>query len=87
LEEEMTSAKAWVSAIFAALSAGLASLAVVLVGDQTLSDLSQAQWLAVGIAAFTAFSGGFGFTWATSNKPAASSGDVVAEIGRRLGDA
>jgi len=85
----MTSAKAWVAAIYAALSAGLASLAVVLVGDTTLSELTQGQWLAIGIAALTAFGGAFGFTWATSNKPAAApaSDAVVSEIARRLGDA
>ena len=64
----MTSAKAWVAAIFSALSAGLTSLAVVLVGDMTLVDLSQAQWLAVGIAVITAFGGGFGLTWSVTNR-------------------
>lgn len=66
----MTSAKAWVSAIFAGLSAGLASLAVVLVGDMTLADLTQGQWLAVAIAVVSAFGGGFGLTYSVTNKNA-----------------
>ena len=82
----MTSAKAWVAAIFAALSAGLSSIAIVLIGDMTLADLTQAQWVGIASAVLAAFGGGFGLTWATSNKPAAvPADDVVAEIGRRLG--
>ncbi|GLU88966.1 hypothetical protein Agsp01_12210 [Agromyces sp. NBRC 114283] len=68
---KMTSAKAWVSAIFAGLSAGLASLAVVLVGDMTLADLTQGQWLAVAIAVVSAFGGAFGLTYSVTNKAAA----------------
>lgn len=66
----MTSAKAWVAAIYAAIGSGLSSLAIVLIGDMTLSELSEAQWLAIGIAVFTNFGAAFGLTWATSNKPA-----------------
>lgn len=66
----MTSAKAWVAAIYASIGSALSGLTIVLIGDMTLSELSQAQWLAIGIAAFTNFGGAFGLTWATSNKPA-----------------
>ena len=66
----MTSAKAWVAAIFAALSAGLASLAVSLVGDMTLTDLTQAQWVAVAISVVTAFGGAYGLTYSVTNAPA-----------------
>lgn len=66
----MTSAKAWVSAITGALFAGLSSLAVVLIGDMTLADLTQGQWVGVAIAVVVSFGSSFGLTWAVTNKPA-----------------
>jgi len=63
----MTASKAWVAAIWGALTAGLGSLAVVLVGNATLGDLTQGQWLAIIIAVVTGFGGGFGLTYHTSN--------------------
>lgn len=68
----MTASKAWVAAIWGALTGGLSSLAVVLVGNATLADLSQGQWLAIIVAAVAGFGGGFGLTYHTSNAPAAS---------------
>jgi ABC-type transport system involved in multi-copper enzyme maturation permease subunit len=72
----MTSAKAWVAAITGAAFAGLSSLLVVLVGDMTLSELTQGQWVAVGISVLSSFGASFGFTWAVSNRPA---GEHAAE--------
>lgn len=63
----MTASKAWIGGIFAAISAGLSALAVVLVGDTTLADLTQAQWLAVIIATLSAGGGVFGFVYHTTN--------------------
>jgi uncharacterized membrane protein len=65
----MTSAKAWVAAITGAIFAGLSSLIVVMVGDMTLNDLTQGQWIAIGVVVLSSFGSSFGFTWATSNKP------------------
>lgn len=88
----MTSAKAWVAAITGAVFAGLSSLIVVLVGDMTLNDLTQGQWVAIGVVVLSSFGSSFGFTWATSNSKAVpiapvDADSVVREIGRRLGDA
>lgn len=77
----LTSAKAWVAAIYAAIGSGLSALAIVLVGDLTLSDLSQAQWLAIAIAVFTNFGAAFGLTWATSNKPSEPVASVYYDSG------
>lgn len=66
----MTASKAWIAAIWGALTGGLSSLAVVLVGNVTLGDLTQAQWLAIIVAVVAGFGGGFGLTYHTSNAPA-----------------
>ena len=66
----MTSAKAIVAAISAGLTAAIGALTVVLVGDMTLAELTQAQWLAVAGATFAAVVTAGGLTWSTSNKPA-----------------
>lgn len=68
----MTASKAWIAAIYAAVGSGLSALAIVLVGDTTLADLSQAQWLGVGIAVVTNFGASFGLVYHTSNKAAAT---------------
>lgn len=68
----MTNAKAWVAAIFAGFAAGLAALGTALVGDQTLSELTDAQWVAVASAVLASFGGAFGLTWSVSNRPAPS---------------
>lgn len=73
----MTASKAWVGAIFAAISAGLASLATILVGDATLADITQGQWVAVAIAVVSAGAAAFGLVYHTSNAPAA--GQAPAE--------
>lgn len=66
----MTSAKAIVAAISAGLTAAIGALTVVLVGDMTLSELTQAQWLAVGGATLAAVLSAGGLTWSTTNAPA-----------------
>jgi len=69
----MTSAKAWVAAIWGGVTGILSGLTVALVGDSTLQTLSQAQWLAVIVLGVAGFGGGFGLTWSTTNK----SGEVT----------
>jgi hypothetical protein len=69
----MTSAKAWIAAIWGGVTGILSGLTVALVGDSTLQTLSQAQWLAVIVLGVAGFGGGFGLTWSTTNK----SGEVT----------
>jgi hypothetical protein len=69
----MTSSKAWVGAIVAAVLAGLSSLAVVVTGDATLANVTVGQWIAVAIAVITSGSSTFGLVYHTSNEPAAPS--------------
>lgn len=76
----MTASKAWIGAIFATIAAGLSALAVVLVGDNTLADLTQGQWLAVITSALFAGGGVYGFVFHTSNAPAAPVGEVEPAI-------
>jgi hypothetical protein len=66
----MTASKAWIASIWGAITGGLSSLAVVLVGNLTLGDLTQAQWLAVIIAAVSGGGGAWGLVYHTSNAPA-----------------
>jgi hypothetical protein len=66
----MTSAKAWIAAIWGAVTGIVGSLTVVLVGNATLQTVTQAQWLAVIAAGLAGFGGGFGLTWSTTNKVA-----------------
>jgi hypothetical protein len=66
----MTSSKAWVSAIWGGLTGGLGSLTVVLVGNTTLSTITEPQWLAVLVSVVVGFGGGFGLTYHTTNLPA-----------------
>ena len=65
----MTSSKAWVGAIVAALLAGLSSLAVVVTGDATLATVTVGQWIAVAFAVITSGSSTFGLVYHTSNTP------------------
>lgn len=76
----MTSAKAWVAAIWGAVTGAISSLTVVLVGDATLQSLTQAQWLAVVGATVAGFGGGFGLTWATTNEPGEPTASQEAAI-------
>jgi hypothetical protein len=66
----MTSAKAIVGGILSALLAGVSALATTLVGHETLSSVTTAQWLAVIIAVLTTGGSVFGITWAVTNAPA-----------------
>lgn len=52
-------------AIYAAVVAGLGSLAAVLVGDVGLGDVSSGQWVTVVLAALVAGGGVFGIRNAT----------------------
>ena len=63
----MTNAKAWAAAIWGAVTGIISSLTIVLIGDVTLDDLTQGQWLAVLAAAVGGFGGGFGLIWKVSN--------------------
>lgn len=72
----VSSAKAWVAGIWGSVTGVIGSLTVVLVGDQTLSGLTQGQWLAVVAAGVAGFGGGFGLTWSTTNNVATT--DKVA---------
>ena len=53
-------------AIYAALVAGLGSLAAILVGDVGLGDVSSGQWVTVVLAALVAGGGVFGIRNAPS---------------------
>ena len=66
----MTSSKAWVGAIVAAVLAGLSALAVVVTGNATLSDVTVGQWIAVAIAVITSGGSTFGLVYHTTNDPA-----------------
>ena len=76
----MTSAKAWVAAIWGAVTGIVGSLTVVLVGDATLQGLTQAQWLAVIASGIAGFGGGFGLTWSVTNKPGEATEAQAAAI-------
>jgi hypothetical protein len=49
-------------ALYATLVSALGSLAVVLVGDSGLGDLSSGQWITVALAALIAGGGVYGIT-------------------------
>lgn len=72
----MTNAKAIIGGITSAILAGLSALAVVVVGDATLSQVTTGQWIAVAIAVITAGSSAYGLVYVTSNKPASAPADV-----------
>lgn len=55
----------YAKAIYAALVAGLGSLAAVLVGDVGLGDITAGQWVTVALAALVAGGGVFGIRNAT----------------------
>ena len=67
----MTSSKAWVGAIVAAVLTGLSALAVVVTGTATLANVTTGQWIAVAIAVITSGGSTFGLVYHTSNEPAA----------------
>ena len=50
----------YAKAIYAAIVAGLGSLAAVLVGDVGLDDVTAGQWVTVALAALVAGGGVFG---------------------------
>lgn len=66
----MTSSKAWVGSIVAAVLAGLSALAVVVTGDATLATVTVGQWIAVAIAVITSGGSTFGLVYHTSNATA-----------------
>lgn len=70
----MTASKAWIGAIYAAIAAGLSALAVVLVGDSTLADVTIGQWISEAIAVVTAFGGAFGLVYQTTNSVKVTNG-------------
>jgi hypothetical protein len=76
----MTASKAWIAAIYSSVGSGLSALAIVLVGNTTLADLTQAQWLGIGIAVVTNFGASFGLVYHTSNKPAVVEAPVVTGV-------
>lgn len=55
----------YAKAIYAAIVAGLGSLAAVLVGDVGLGDVTDGQWITVVLAALIAGGGVFGIRNAT----------------------
>lgn len=65
----MTSAKAIIGGIISALLAGMASLATVLVGNDTLHNVTAGQWLAVAIAVLATGGSVFGSVYVVSNNP------------------
>jgi uncharacterized membrane protein len=63
-----TAAKAWVSGIGSLVLSILVPLSVVLVGDVTLVDITQAQWVVIVIGALVAGGVVGGTTYAVPNK-------------------
>jgi hypothetical protein len=58
--------KIFAKAIYATVVSALGSLAVVLVGDSGLDDLSSGQWITVALAALVAGGGVYGIKNASS---------------------
>jgi hypothetical protein len=58
--------KTFLKAIYATVVSALGSLAVVLVGDAGLDDLSSGQWITVALAALIAGGGVYGIANAPS---------------------
>ena len=58
--------KTFLKAIYATIISALGSLAVVLVGDAGLGDLSSGQWITVALAALIAGGGVYGISNAPS---------------------
>ena len=58
--------KIFAKAIYATVVSALGSLAVVLVGDAGLGDLSSGQWITVALAALIAGGGVYGIKNASS---------------------
>ena len=58
--------KTFLKAIYATIISALGSLAVVLVGDAGLDDLSSGQWITVALAALIAGGGVYGISNAPS---------------------
>jgi len=52
----------YAKAIYAFIVAGLGALAAVLVGDLGLGDLSDGQWVVIGLSALVAGGGVFGIS-------------------------
>lgn len=52
-------------AVYAAVAALLTGLAAVLVGNQSLSDVTTAQWITLALATL----GAFGAVYGVTNKP------------------
>ena len=80
----MSNAKALVAAIWGALTGLISSLTVVLVGDATLGDLTQGQWLAVIAATVAGFGGGYGLTWSVTNQKPVNTDSVDNKSGLPL---
>jgi ribonucleotide monophosphatase NagD (HAD superfamily) len=67
-----TAAKAWVSGIGSLVLSVLVPLSVVLVGDNTLADITQAQWVVIAVGALVAGGVVGGATYTVPNKARAS---------------
>ena len=63
-----TPAKAWVSGIGSLVLSFLVPLSVVLVGDATIADITQAQWVVIIIGALVAGGVVGGATYTVPNK-------------------
>lgn len=57
----MTFFKTSLRAIYAGVAAFLTGLSAVLVGDVSIGDLTDGQWVTLGLGALTAFGGVWGF--------------------------
>jgi ABC-type nickel/cobalt efflux system permease component RcnA len=61
-------------AVFAALVAGLGALQVTLVGGESISQVTAAQWVTIASTALIAFGGVYGI----ANKPPGDQGEQAA---------
>lgn len=64
-----TAAKAVVGAVATAVLAFLTALSVVLTGDATIVDVTQAQWVTIAIAVLLSSGVTGGAVYQTTNKP------------------
>lgn len=69
----------YLKAIYSTLVAIIGSLATVMVGDVTIGDITQGQWVVIAGAALAAFGGTYGISNRAVTQPVRMSGGTTGE--------